>query len=80
MKTIIKINGGTGLDSHHAGKKAIMDKLVANYNKMKAPAILVPSVDHTRTKDGVGILFEKPYKPKNRKTFCISKRIISKEY
>lgn len=80
MKTIIKINGGTGLDFHHAEKKAIMDKLIANYDKMKAPAILVPSVGHTRTKDGVCILFEKSYKPKNRKTFCISKRIISKGY
>ena len=37
-----------------------MDKLVANYDEMKAPAILVPSVGHTRTQDGVGIVSRRP--------------------
>ena len=79
MKTIIKINGGTGLDSHHAGKKAIMDKLVANYDKMKAPAILVPSVGHTRTRDGVGILSRSLINPKTGKPFASARELLARD-
>jgi hypothetical protein len=53
---LIKINQGTGLDSHHVGQKAIMKKFIPGYDPMKAPAILVPSVGHTRSRDGVGIV------------------------
>ncbi|AWL77801.1 RHS repeat domain-containing protein [Capnocytophaga canimorsus] len=37
---LVKINAGTGLDSHHVGQKAMMKDLVANYDEMKAPAII----------------------------------------
>jgi hypothetical protein len=76
---LIKINGGTGLDSHHAGQKAIMEKLVANYDKMKAPAILVPSVGHTRTKDGVGILSRSPINPKTGKPFANARELLARD-
>ena len=45
-KDLIKVNGGTGLDSHHVGQKAIMKDVVANYDKMNAPAILIPASGH----------------------------------
>jgi RHS repeat-associated protein len=37
-----------GLDAHHAGQAAIMEKLVPGYNRYTAPAILVPNAGHTR--------------------------------
>ncbi|WP_234969357.1 hypothetical protein [Bacillus massilinigeriensis] len=41
------IKGVEGLDAHHAGQKAVMKKLVNNYNPDTAPAINVPKVGHT---------------------------------
>ncbi|MCM1499074.1 MAG: PKD domain-containing protein [Clostridium sp.] len=41
------IKGVLGLDAHHVGQKAIMKKLVANYDPKTAPAINVPKVGHT---------------------------------
>ncbi|MCR8851118.1 hypothetical protein NQ095_22120 [Rossellomorea sp. SC111] len=41
------IKGVEGLDAHHAGQKALMKKLVNNYNPNTAPAINVPKVGHT---------------------------------
>ncbi|SJL33465.1 MULTISPECIES: RHS repeat domain-containing protein [Bacteroidales] len=76
---LIKINAGTGLDSHHVGQKALMDKLVANYDEMKAPAILVPSVGHTRTKDGVGIVSRSPINPKTGKPFTNARELLARD-
>ena len=41
------IKGSKGLDAHHVGQKAVMKKLVKNYDEMTAPAINVPKVGHT---------------------------------
>ena len=41
------IRGVEGMDAHHAGQKALMKKLVANYDPQTAPAINVPKVGHT---------------------------------
>ncbi|MGE7781882.1 T7SS effector LXG polymorphic toxin [Peribacillus sp. NPDC097264] len=41
------IKGVEGLDAHHAGQKAVMKKLVDNYDPYTAPAINVPKVGHT---------------------------------
>ena len=41
------IKGVDGLDAHHAGQKAVMKKLVDNYDLNTAPAINVPKVGHT---------------------------------
>lgn len=41
------IKGAEGLDAHHAGQKAVMRKLVDNYDSNTAPAINVPKVGHT---------------------------------
>lgn len=44
-----------------------MGKLVKNYDAIKAPAILVPSVGHTRTKDDLGIVSRSSINPKTGK-------------
>ena len=36
-----------GLDAHHVGQKAIMEKFVKNYDRLTAPSILVPRLGHT---------------------------------
>lgn len=35
------------MDAHHVGQKAVMKKLVENYDPKTAPAINVPKVGHT---------------------------------
>lgn len=42
-----KIKGGTGLDAHHVGQKAVMKNLVSDYDFNTAPAINVPKKGHT---------------------------------
>ncbi len=41
------IKGAEGLDAHHIGQKALMNKFVKNYGPKTAPAINVPKVGHT---------------------------------
>ncbi|MCR5608939.1 MAG: DUF1906 domain-containing protein [Lachnospiraceae bacterium] len=41
------IRGAVGLDAHHVGQKALMEKFVKDYDYLKAPAINVPKVGHT---------------------------------
>lgn len=41
------VKGVDGYDAHHAGQKALMKKLVDNYDPNTAPAINVPKVGHT---------------------------------
>ncbi len=76
---LIRINAGTGLDSHHVGQKAVMGKLVKNYDAMKAPAILVPSVGHTRTKDGLGIVSRSSINPKTGKPFTNARDLLARD-
>lgn len=42
------IKGVEGLDAHHVGQKALMKKLVADYDELTAPAINVPKLGHTK--------------------------------
>ena len=37
-----------GLDAHYVGQKALMKKLVADYDELTAPAINVPKLGHTK--------------------------------
>ena len=41
------IKGVEGLDAHHIGRKAVMKKLVKNYDSKTALAINIPKVGHT---------------------------------
>ena len=36
-----------GLDAHHVGQKALMGKMIPDYDLLTAPAILVPKAGHT---------------------------------
>ena len=44
-----EIKGAKGLDAHHVGQKALMKKLVNNYDYETAPAINVPQHGHTKS-------------------------------
>lgn len=41
------VKGFKGMDAHHVGQKAVMDKFIANYDPKTAPAISVPRYGHT---------------------------------
>lgn len=56
-----------------------MGKLVKNYDVMKAPAILVPSVGHTRTKDGLGIVSRSSINPKTGKLFTYARDLWARD-
>lgn len=45
-----------GLDAHHAGQKAVMEKLIPGYRPYSGPSILVPEMGHTIPKPGVGVV------------------------
>ena len=50
------IKGVDGLDAHHVGQKAVMKKLVADYDELTAPAINVPKLGHTKRHPERGIV------------------------
>ena len=50
------IKGVEGLDAHHVGQKALMKKLVADYDELTAPAINVPKLGHTKRNPERGIV------------------------
>ena len=50
------VKGIEGMDAHHVGQKAVMEKLVGNYDPKTAPAISVPITGHTRKEDIVGVV------------------------
>ena len=45
-----------GLDAHHVGQKALMKKVVADYDELTAPAINVPKLGHTKRHPERGIV------------------------
>jgi hypothetical protein len=77
-ENLIKINAGTGLDSHHVGQKALMDKFVANYDKMNAPAILVPSSGHTSRGLG-GRVSTSSINPKTGKPITNARELLARD-
>ena len=40
------VKGVEGMDAHHVGQKAVMEKMVSNYDSQTAPAISVPRIGH----------------------------------
>lgn len=50
------IKGVEGLDAHHVGQKALMKKVVADYDELTAPAINVPKLGHTKRHPERGIV------------------------
>ena len=51
---LLKAKTSPDLRSHHVGQKVIMKDLVANYDEMKAPAILVDKVGHNNSHPDLG--------------------------
>lgn len=50
------IKGVEGLDAHHVGQKALMKKVVADYDELTAPAINVPKLGYTKRHPERGIV------------------------
>jgi hypothetical protein len=43
-----QLNGTVrGLDAHHVGQKALLQRMIPGYNPATGPSILVPKVGHT---------------------------------
>ena len=64
------IKGVEGLDAHHVGQKALMKKVVADYDELTAPAINVPKLGHTKRHPERGIV------SRSTKVYKKCKRVI----
>ena len=64
---LLRTKKDPNLRSHHVGQKAIMKDIVADYDEMKAPAILVDKTGHNVNKPGAepGIVSRSRINPKN---------------
>jgi RHS repeat-associated protein len=68
-----------GLDSHHAGQKNLMKDLVEGYDPATAPAMLVPRVGHTVSKEGVGILSRSSINSRTGLPFTSARDVIARD-
>ena len=68
-----------GLDSHHVGQKNIMKDLVEGYDPATAPAILVPRVGHTVSKEGLGIVSRSKINPKTGLPFANVRDVVARD-
>ncbi|WP_176428200.1 RHS repeat domain-containing protein, partial [Pantoea sp. VS1] len=68
-----------GLDSHHVGQKNIMKDLVEGYDPATAPAILVPRVGHTVSKEGLGIVSRSKINPKTGLPFANARDVVARD-
>ncbi|WP_210729181.1 RHS repeat-associated core domain-containing protein, partial [Brenneria nigrifluens] len=68
-----------GLDSHHVGQKNIMKDLVEGYDPVTAPAILVPRVGHTVSKEGVGIVSRSRINSKTGLPFDNARDVVARD-
>jgi uncharacterized protein RhaS with RHS repeats len=68
-----------GLDSHHVGQKNLMKDLVEGYDPMTAPAMLVPRVGHTVSKEGVGIVSRSKINANTGLSFTNARDVIARD-
>ncbi|MBP2168747.1 RHS repeat-associated protein [Erwinia toletana] len=68
-----------GLDSHHVGQKNIMKDLVEGYDPATAPAMLVPRVGHTVSKEGVGIVSRSQINAKTGLPFANARDVVARD-
>ncbi|MFX2575393.1 RHS repeat-associated core domain-containing protein, partial [Serratia marcescens] len=68
-----------GLDSHHVGQKNIMKDLVEGYDPATAPAMLVPRVGHTVSKEGVGIVSRSKINPSTGLPFTNARDVVARD-
>ena len=68
-----------GLDSHHVGQKDLMKDLVEGYDPATAPAMLVPRVGHTVSKEGVGIVSRSRINPNTGLPFTSARDVVARD-
>ncbi|MBN3967986.1 RHS domain-containing protein [Pseudomonas gregormendelii] len=68
-----------GLDSHHVGQKNLMKDLVEGYDPATAPAMLVPRVGHTVSKEGVGIVSRSGLNAKTGLPFTSARDVVARD-
>ncbi|PIO91199.1 RHS family protein [Pseudomonas syringae] len=72
---------GKSLDfhSHHVGQKNLMKDLVEGYDPATAPAMLVPRVGHTVSKEGVGIVSRSRINPNTGLPFTSARDVVARD-
>ncbi|POD60000.1 RHS family protein [Pseudomonas syringae group genomosp. 3] len=72
---------GKNLDfhSHHVGQKNLMKDLVEGYDPATAPAMLVPRVGHTVSKEGVGIVSRSRINPNTGLPFTSARDVVARD-
>ena len=68
-----------GLDSHHVGQKNLMKDLVEGYDPATGPAMLVPRVGHTVSKEGVGIVSRSSINPRTGLPFTSARDVVARD-
>jgi len=68
-----------GLDSHHVRQKNLMKDLVEGYDPMTAPAMLVPRVGHTVSKERVGIVSRRKINANTGLPFTNARDVIARD-
>jgi hypothetical protein len=69
-----------GLDAHHAGQAAHMERLVQNYDRNTAPAILVPREGHTVKSPRTGdTMSRSPINPNTGLPFDNARQLLARD-
>ena len=78
---LLKAKKDSNLRSHHAGQKAIMKLLVANYNENKAPAILVNYIGHNKNnvEKSPGVVSTQNINPNTGKPFSNARELLARD-
>ena len=78
---LLKAKKDSNLRSHHAGQKAIMKLLVANYDENKAPAILVNYICHNKNnpEKSPGVVSTRNLNPNTGKPFSNARELLARD-
>ena len=78
---LLKAKKDSNLRSHHAGQKAIMKLLVANYDENKAPAILVNYIGHNKNnpEKSPGVVSTRNLNPNTGKPFSNARELLARD-
>ncbi|WP_373327561.1 hypothetical protein [Cronobacter turicensis] len=68
-----------GLNSHHVVQKNIMKDFIEGYDPVTAPAILVPRVGDTVSKEGMGIVSRSSINNKTGLPFTNARNVIARD-
>ena len=78
---LLRTKKDPNLRSHHVGQKAIMKDIVADYDEMKAPSILVDKTGHNVNKPGAepGIVSRSRINPKTNCPFTNARDLLARD-